>query len=265
MELNKIYCIDNLKLLKQLPSNSINLIYCDILFNTGKKFKDNNDNLGTPQEAIEWYKPRLIEMERVLKDTGSILIHCDYNLSHYIKIELDKIFPIFINEIIWAYPKGIKNSIRKEINNHDTIFRYSKSNKYTHNSLEEPYTKEQLKRFKHEDEKGKFYWDTRRDKDNNKVRIKVYLKKTGTPLGDVWYFNFEQGKARVGYDTQKPKALLERIIKTSSNEGDIVADFFCGSGTSLVAAKELNRQYIGCDINPKAIEITNKRLANVNK
>ena len=263
IELNKVYCMDNLELLKQLEDESIDLIYCDILYNTGKSFSDYDDNLGTPQEAIEWYRPRLIEIKRVLKKTGSIFIHCDYNLSHYIKVELDKIFPIFINEIIWMYPKGIKNSTRREINNHDTIFRYGKSNYYTHNSLDEPYTKEQLKRFKNEDENGRFYWDTRRDKDNNKVRVKVYLKKNGTPLGDVWYFNFAQGKERVGYDTQKPKALLERIIKSSSNEGDIVADFFCGSGTTIVVAKELGRQYIGCDINPRAIDITNKRLDEI--
>ena len=75
--------------------------------------------------------------------------------------------------------------------------------------------------------------------------------------------NFVQGKERVGYDTQKPKALLERIIKSSSNEGDVVADFFCGSGTSMVVAKELGRQYIGCDINPRAIDITNKRLDEI--
>ena len=258
--INKLYCMDNLELLKQLPSNSIDLIYCDVLYNTGKKFRDYDDNLGTPQEAVEWYKPRLIEMKRVLKDTGSIWIHCDSNLSHYLKIEMDNIFPIFINEIIWQYPKGIKNSTRKEINNHDTIFRYSKTNCYTHNVLEEPYTKDQLKRFKYEDEYGRFYWDTRRDKDNNKIRVKVYLKKNGTPLGDVWYFNFAQGNERVGYDTQKPIELLKRIILSSSNENDIVADFFMGSGTTIVATKELNRNYIGCDINPKSIEITEKRL-----
>ena len=83
-------------------------------------------------------------------------------------------------------------------------------------------------------------------------------------MGDVWYFNFAQGKERVGYDTQKPRELLKRIILSSSNEGDVVADFFCGSGTTLVVAKELNRQYIGCDINSKAIEITNKRLNEIN-
>ena len=112
----------------------------------------------------------------------------------------------------------------------------------------------------YEDENGRFYWDTRRDKDDNKIRVKVYLKKNGTPLGDVWYFNFAQGKERVGYDTQKPIELLKRIILSSSNEGDIVADFFMGSGTTIFVAKELNRNYIGCDINPKSIEITNQRL-----
>ena len=262
MELNKIYCMDNLELLKQLPDESISLIYCDILYNTGKKFKDYDDKLGTPQEAIEWYRPRLIEMKRVLKDTGIIVLQMDYRLVHYMKVEMDNIFDIFINEIIWEYPKGIKNSTRKEINNHDTILVYAINNNYTHNVIEEPYTKEQLKRFKHEDEYGKFYYDTRRDKDGTKKKVKVYLKKTGVPLGDVWYFNFAQGKERVGYDTQKPKLLLERIIKAFSNEGDVVADFFCGSGTSMVVAKELNRKYIGCDINFRAVEITNERLNN---
>ena len=246
--INKLFQMDNLELLKQLPDNSIDLIYCDILYNTGKKFKDYDDNLGTPQQAMDWYRPRLNEMYRILKNNGSIWIHCDSNLSHYMKIEMDNIFSLFINEIIWQYPKGIKNSTKKEINNHDTIFRYGKTNNYTHNVLEEPYTKEQLKRFKHEDECGRFYWDTRRDKNNNKVKV------------DVWYFNFAQGKERVGYDTQKPIELLKRIILSSSNESDIVADFFMGSGTTIVAAKELNRKYIGCDINPKSIEITNQRL-----
>ena len=261
--IDKLFCMDNLELLKQLPNDSIDLIYCDILYNTGKKFNDYDDNLGTPQQAIEWYRPRLLEMKRVLKDSGSIVIHCDCNLSHYIKVEMDSIFNVFINEIIWEYPKGIKNSSRKEINNHDTLFRYAKTNEYTHNSLEKPYTKEQLKRFKYEDEQGKFYYDTRRDKDNNKVKVKVYLKKSGTPMGDVWYSNFAQGKERVGYDTQKPIALLELIIKSMSNENDVVADFFIGSGTTMYVAKQLNRHYIGCDISEKSINTTQKRLDSI--
>ena len=110
MELNKVYNMDNLELLKQLPSESVDLIYCDILYNTGKKFKDYDDRLGTPQEAIEWYRPRLKEMKRVLKNNGNILLQMDYRLVHYLKVEMDNIFGInnFINEIIWYYksPSG---------------------------------------------------------------------------------------------------------------------------------------------------------------
>jgi adenine specific DNA methylase Mod len=129
MELNKLYCMDNLELLRELPSNSIDLIYCDILYNTGKKFKDYDDNLGTPQEAIEWYRPRLIEMKRVLKNTGSIYLQCDYRLVHYIKVEMDNIFGInnFRNEIIWCYKSG--GSCNKSFSKkHDNILFYSKSN-----------------------------------------------------------------------------------------------------------------------------------------
>ena len=186
MELNKIYCTNNLELLKQLPNESVDLIYCDILYNTGKKFKDYDDNLGTPQEAIEWYRPRLIEMKRVLKDTGNILF-------------------------------------------------YSKSKDYIFNIQYEDATSNKLKG----------------------------CKKKMIDVWDIPNIN-NMSKERIGYDTQKPKELLTRIIKASSNEGDIVADFFCGSGTSLVVAKELNRNYIGCDINPRAVEITNKRLDELN-
>ena len=178
MELNKVYCMENLELLRQLPNESIDLIYCDI---------DYDDKLVTPQEAIEWYRPRLIEMERVLKNTGTIVLQCDYRLASYLRIEIEK----------------------------------------------------------------------------KKVKVKVYFKKEGVPIGDTWYFDFSQGKERVGYDTQNPKSLLERIIKMNSNYGDVVADFFCGSGTSMVVAKELGRQYIGCDINPKAVEIANDRLNKI--
>ena len=100
MEINKLYCMDNLELLKQIPDESIDLIYSDILYNTGKKFKDYDDNLGTPQEAIEWYKPRFKEMIRILKPNGTILIHCDINLVHYIKVYMDTIKELnFKNDI----------------------------------------------------------------------------------------------------------------------------------------------------------------------
>ena len=236
MEKNNVYCMDNLELLKQLPSNSIDLIYCDVLYNTGRKFDDYDDNLGTPEEAIEWYKPRLIEMKRILKDTGSIYLQMDYRLVHYMKVYMDELFGIknFRNEIVWKY--GLGGSGNKEFaKKHDNILFYSKSNSYIFNIQYENATSNRLK--------GK--------------------TKKMTDVWDIPTLN-NMAKERTGYNTQKPKELLERIIKASSNEGDVVADFFCGSGTSLVVAKELGRNYIGCDINPKAIEITNNRLMEIN-
>ena len=254
MELNKIYCMDNLELLKQLPNESISLIYCDILYNTGKKFKDYDDKLGTPQEAMEWYKPRLVEMKRVLKDTGSIYLQCDYRLVHYLKVEMDIIFGIdrFRNEIIWHYKRWTGKS-NKYQSLHDNILFYTKTNtkKYTFNVQLKDYTEGSKKRKEH---------TLHRFKNGEKYLV---TENKGVPECDVWCdipFIPPSSRERVGYDTQKPKALLERIIKSSSNEGDVVADFFCGSGTSMVVAKELDRQYRGCDINPRAVEITNKRL-----
>ena len=261
MDINKVYCMDNFNLLKQIPNNSIDLIYCDILYNTGKKFKDYDDNLGTPQQAIEWYRPRLIEMKRVLKNTGSIYLQCDYRLVHYLKVEMDDIFGFknFKNDIVWCYrSQGFTK--KQWCQKHDNILYYTKSNNWIFNAesvRESEITESTMKRFKKEIEEfgmiptkknGKIYWNS-----------PYSLPK------DWWQINTlpQAHKERVNYDTQKPKELLERIIKASSNEGDVVADFFCGSGTSLVVAKELGRQYIGCDINPRAVEITEQRLKNV--
>ena len=261
MEFDKVYCMDNLELLKQLPNESINLIYCDILYNTGRKFKDYDDRLGSPQQAIDWYRPRLIEMKRVLKNNGSIYLQCDCRLVHYLKVEMDNIFGInnFRNEIIWCYKtQGFtkKNWSQK----HDNILYYTKSSNWVFNVddvRENEITESTMKRWKKEiDEFGMI---------PTKKNGKTYWSSPYSLPRDWWLINTlpQAHKERVGYDTQKPKALLERIIKASSNENDIVADFFCGSGTSLVVAKELNRKYIGCDINPRAVEITNERLKNI--
>ena len=256
MELNKVYCMDNLELLKQMDDNSVDLIYCDILYNTGKKFKDYDDRLGTPQQAIEWYKPRLIEMWRILKDSGSIYLQCDYRLVHYLKVGMDKLFGIksFRNHIIWDYNRWTGVSNNKFQNMHDDILFYAKDN--TINKIKEPIKNPKL-------------YQNRKDKNGDYIRNEdgsvKYFPQYDRLIDDVWHIDIlnPRAKERIGYDSQKPKSLLERIIKASSNEGDVVADFFCGSGTSLVVAKELGRQYIGCDINPRAIEITNQRLAEI--
>lgn len=247
--INKLFNIDNLELMKQLPTNSIDLIYCDILYNTGKKFNDYSDNLGTPQQAVEWYQPRIQEMHRLLKDTGSIYIQCDWHLNSYIRILMDEIFGYgnFLNEIIWSYTTGgagTKYFSRK----HDNIYFYSKTSKYKYNNNKiksyvdkskgyNPYTQQYI------DDKGK-----------------IYVLVNPRDVWDIPYLNMHDKTNRVGYDTQKPKALLERIIKASSNEGDLVADFFMGSGTTCVVAKELGRKYIGCDIGEKAYSIATNRI-----
>lgn len=257
--LNKIHNSDNLELLKQLPDESVNLIYSDILYNTGKKFKDFDDNLGSPQEAIEWYRPRLIEMKRVLHNEGSIYLQCDYRLVHYLKVEMDNIFGIenFRNELIWCYKAQGFNK-NKYSSKHDNILFYSKSKKWTFNLEDirgEP-SESWVKRYQKELDKNGYFIDFKSKK--------KYYEFTGSPPLD-WFEIAVLPSAHhenTGYNTQKPKALLEKIIKASSNKGDVIADFFCGSGTSMVVAKELGRHYLGCDINPRAVEITYKRLNN---
>ncbi len=227
----KLYCMDNLKLMKQLEDCSIDLIYCDILYNTGKKFKDYSDKLGTPQEAVEWYRPRFIEMKRLLKNNGSLYIHCDPRLVHYIKVELDSIFGIknFRNDIIWCYrSQGFSKT--KWSQKHDNILFYTKTNKYTFNMedvREDDISETTLSRWGKEiDKYGKI---------PTKKNGKIYWSSPFSPPRDWFEINSlpASSRERVGYDTQKPIKLLERIIKASSNEGDIVADFFLGSGSLI--------------------------------
>jgi len=231
----KLYNQDNLEVLKLLPDDYIDLIYCDILYNTGRKFKDYDDKLGTPQEAILWYEPRLIEMKRVLKDSGSIYLHMDFRLVHYMKVKMDEIFGInnFVNEIIWEYGLGGSGN-RSFSKKHDNILFYSNSNNYIFNIQYEKAT-------------------------SNKM--KGEMKK----MKDVWNIpNINNmAKERIGYDTQKPKELLKRIILSSSNPNDIVADFFMGSGTTGEVSVELGRKFIGCDISERACEITKNRILNL--
>ena len=273
LKLNKIYCGDNLEILRNMPSNSVDLIYLDppffsnrnyeVIWNDGSEIRAFEDRWkGGVHNYITWMKKRVVEMHRVLKDTGSFYLHCDYHASHYLKVMLDSIFGYdnFRNEIVWKYPQGIKHSQKKFLSNHDVILFYTKSDVYVFNPQEEPYNEKQLKRFKHEDEHGKYYWDTRRDKNGKKRRVKVYLKKSGTPVGSVWYYNRAQGNERLGYPTQKPEKLLERIILASSNPGDVVLDPFCGCGTTITVASKLGRNWIGIDVSPTACKLMAKRL-----
>ena len=223
---------------------------------------------------------RLIEMRRILKDTGSIYLHCDPTMSHYIKILMDIIFgeKNFRNEIIWNYNK-MPNNLKAFQKNNDIVLLYTKSHNYNFNVQYGNYSKSSLKTYNRAKKIGYninynkkmatvFDWDKYNTAIKNKV-IKnadklqpVFFKGEGSKLSSVWDIPIlaPSSKERTGYPTQKPLALLERIIKASSNEKDIVLDPFCGCATTCIASEKLNRQWAGIDISVKAYELVKERL-----
>ena len=253
------WAVDIMELLKSQPDESVDLIYCDILYGTGRNFGDFQDLKPIRSEIEAHYLPRLKEMHRVLKSTGSIYLQMDTRINHWMRCLMDDVFGYdkFRNEIAWWYKRwsNISFGFQKM---HDVILFYSKD-KSKFNIQYQDYSKP-----------NEIEDTVRRVVDGRLVRLKnddgsFKKRKTenkGVPLHDVWEMQHIQptAKERIGYQTQKPKALIERIIKASSNEGDTVADYYLGSGTTAVVCKELNRNFIGCDINPKAIEITKARL-----
>jgi len=277
---NIIYCGDCLFVMRHdIPPNSIDLIYLDPPFFTGrvqkgsvwspeameisyddsKKFWESKRYVGAPEYIInigfkryefasylEYMRKRLEACKRVLKDTGSIYLHCDYRASHYLKMVMDDVFGVdnFQNEIIWGYRTG-GLSVRRFPWKHDTILFYSKSNDYKFHALKERIYYEKPFFRNTQDKNGRYYAD---------VYVRDVWDDTLKPVINV-------SKERVGYPTQKPEALLERIITASSDSMDIVLDPFCGCGTAIVSAHKLGRRWIGIDINPQASEVMKKRFA----
>lgn len=290
-----IYNNDNLDILRCLKSQSVNLIYCDILYNTGKDFDYYNDNLGSPVQAIEWYRPRFEEMKRVITDNGSIFIHCNWRLDSYIRILMDEIFGancfrnriyrkhsnqrgFFANfdsqvDIILYYVKNPANFVFNELNQDRIKFVPLYENGYLEaRSYSLIYNKAviDLK------SKNKHWLVTRKQFRDMSMRGEVKLidglpyRATKTKsIGNLWdesdmLDDYSRIDAAEAYDTPKPEAVLERIIKICSNPSDTVADFFLGGGTTAVVAKKLNRRGIFCDISPKACEVTVNKLENQN-
>jgi len=205
---------------------------------------------------------RLRECFRVLKRTGSIFLHCDKSASHHLRMALDNVFGYnnFQSEIIWNY-KRWSNSKKGLLNNHQTLYFYSKTQDFKFNTIYTDYSLttnvDQILQDRVRNEHGKSEY--KKDKDGKAILGKA---KQGVPLSDVWEIPFLNPKAaeRVGYPTQKPILLLERIINICTDENDVVLDPFVGSGTTLVAAKLLNRRFIGIDISPDAVELSSARL-----
>lgn len=246
--------MDNLELLKQLEDNSINLIYSDILYATGRDFDDYKDLDYDKETVFNFYIPRIKEMYRVLKDEGTLALQMDYRISHWLRIICDDIFGYknCTNVVQWSYSSGGSSKKRLSQKNDEIIIYAKNIKKQIFNPMKQKSYNRDFKpyRFKgveeYKDEYGLWY---------TMVNMKCIWE-------DIPMVGRTSGE-RVDYATQKPKKLMERIIKLYSNEGDTVADFFMGSGSFIVSAKELNRQFIGCDINPKAIEITKKRLEKI--
>lgn len=277
MEINKVICDDCVNGLTRIEDNKVDLIYLDPPFFTqdvqrlySKETKTEltfSDKWNSMEEYLLFMEERLIECKRTLKDTGSIFVHCDRNASHYLKVLLDKIFGMknFQSEIIWTY-KRWSNSKKGLLNNHQVILFYSKTDRFKFNRIYTEYSEttniDQILQERVRDKEGKAKYKT--DENGNVV---IGKSKKGVPLSDVWeipYLN-PKAKERVGYPTQKPVILLEQIIKLVTDEGDIVVDPFAGSGTTLVAAKILNRKYLGMDISSDAVLIAEKRLETLIK
>lgn len=245
-------------------------------------------DIWSNDEYLQFIYQRLILAKELLSDTGSFFLHCDYRKIHHIRCICDEIFgqENFVNQIVWRRRTNTIKGVSNKFNtNTDYLVFYSKTNNYKFNIQFEEYGEGYENRFKYEDENGKYRWQvmaTYSDKryqelkDQGRLRhgsgakypeFKQYLHELkGRPVQDIWVdinsIN-AMGDERENYPTQKPEALLERIVEACSNKNDLVFDFFMGSGTTQAVAMKLGRRFIGADINLGAIQTTTKRLIKV--
>jgi len=295
---NKLIWGDNKLILSSLKNGpmrkeieaqgGLKLIYIDPPFDVGADFSMNieiGDESFTKQPSVieevayrdTWGKgadsfiamiyERLKIMYDLLSDEGSIYVHCDYRVTAFMRLVLDEIFGAdnLRNEIVWCY-QGTGKSPKQYKRKHDTIWFYAKSDRAIFNAKDigVPFGEKQISKFSGKDEKG-FYKEYKHS-DGKKYR--KYLEEDDYLAVNDWWsdiYVIQDHNQRVGYPTQKPESLLERIIKASSNEGDIVADFFCGSGTTLAVAEKLGRKWIGSDLGRFGIHTTRKRMIGVQR
>jgi len=294
-----IKCNDNLVELKNLPDASVDLVYIDPPYNTGKDWGDFDDRWKSTDEYIEFMRPRVEEIRRVLKDTGNFYVHADHNADIHLRLLVADVFgkdnvkpPIAFAKLI-----GAKAKTKGWGSQMDVIVHAVKSPGFTFNDQYRDYSPSTIKRYNSEDEKGRFYWKpanaygmTRHEgrkkfafngctndwvfstKSMSRMlaegelkvtdECKIYYKFRQNPLGtkvqNLWNDIKYQSEKR--YATEKPEKLLERVILSSSNPGDVVLDAFAGSGTTCAVAKNLGRKSICIDKNPKACKIMEARI-----
>lgn len=286
--INKIYWGDNLQVMSHLLKEfrgKVDLIYIDPPFDSKADYKKKislrgqtvtsdissfeekqYSDIWTNDEYLQFMYERLIVMRELIKETGSIYLHCDWHRSAFLRILLDEVFGAenFRNEIVWSYFGFKRATSRKFPQKHDLIYSYTKSPNYIWNVQYCPHSEDYVKRFK-KDENGRFYRDDVNPTGGG-TRI-IYLDEVeGDIIDSVWDdippVN-PVAKERQNYPTQKPEKLIERIIKASTNPGDLVFDCFMGSGTTQAVAMKLGRRFIGADINLGAIQTTTKRLISI--
>ncbi len=252
---NRLIWGDNLHIMRQIASNTIDLIYIDPPFFSGRNYNvlwgDNNELRsfediweGGMDGYLIWLNARLYEMKRILKPTGSIYVHCDWHASHYIKVEMDKIFghANFQNEFVWYYGGGGASKTRWG-RKHDVLLYYTRGTEWTFNV--------DVVRTPHKWTSGQLRADgTERDYGKGKLPDDLFEHHSVMPWSGE----------RIGYPTQKPEPLLERIILASSNEGDVIADFFIGGGTTAAVAQRTGRRWIACDQSRVAVAVTAERI-----
>lgn len=229
-------------------------------------------DIWNKEDYLNWMYENLNAIKSVMSENASIYVHLDWHIGHYVKILMDEIFgeENFVNEIVWFYG-GTSNSNTQFARKHDCIYSYSKSENYIFNFDDVRIPYEDEKKFK-KDENGKWFmkWDSTRDYYPKQIFKDGEWIILGKGQYDVWTdipsFSTSHGEEYKNWDyaTQKPEALLERIIKASSNEGMIVADFFGGSGVTAAVAKKLNRSFIHCDVGINSIQTTRDRLKELN-
>ncbi len=265
---------DCLDILSEQRAHFADLVYIDPPFFTQKhhklKTKDRSrtfsfsDLWDSHEEYARFFFDRLQVCWQVMRPTASLYFHCDRNAVHIVRMILDEVFgnENFRSEIIWTYRRW-SNSRRGLLPAHQNILCYTKSSDFTFNTIYTEYSPstniDQILQQRERDADGKSVY--KRDSHGQPI---ANGSKRGVPLGDVWDIPYLNPKARerVGYPTQKPILLLERIISLSSNPCDLVLDPFCGSGTTLVAAKMLGRKYMGIATSRDACELAQSRLDN---
>ncbi|MGI9012313.1 MAG: DNA methyltransferase [Nitrososphaeraceae archaeon] len=274
---NTIYCGDCKDVLRHFPEYSIDLIYLDppffsnrhfeVIWKDGYELRSFEDRWkGGIHNYIGWMEERLWLCQRVLKPNGSIFLHCDWHAGHYLKVLMDKIFGYerFLNEIVWCFETSGKYKSHFS-RKHNTIFWYSKGKEYTFNSKAVSIPRKPDKHMRMGiDADGRRY-EEKTDSKTGKV-YRWYFDEGRLPLDywtDIQFINRE-AKERLGYPTQKPEALVERIIKAASNPNDIVLDPFCGCRIAIAVAERLGRRWIGIDVSPTACKLMQKRMRVIN-